>query len=523
MSDKRRYKLAIVLSLVFAIILGVLLRFTTLGGLVYWYDEVYTTLRSQGFTETEFVRDIRENPEVTAGKLLEYQRFQGNRNGLDVVHSLALEDPQHPPLYYLLTHFWLRWFGSEIAVSRSVAAILSVLAILAMYGLAFELFASQWVGLWAAAILAISPFHILYAQEARQYSLWTVTILLSSWALLRALRQPQLKSWGLYRVTMALGLYTFLFSGLVCVSHGLYVLVTQKRKIWKAYFAASGVGLLLFSPWLWVVVTSLAQVNQGTASQANAKLGLGVLSQKWAINLTRIFVDIQGGYGPDIILNRREVLTYAIAPLLILIGFAFYFLIRHTSSKVWFFVAFLVLVTGLTLILPDLFLGGRRSTVSRYLTPFYLGVELAVAFLFSRKQRGIWAIAIALILGGGIVSNIVNLNANALWHKESGYYNPKVAATINQAQNPYVISDTEMGNILSLSHLLKPEVELYYQPHRCHTCPVNLTLTPNFPVTFSPGQSVFIFRPSHHLREILEAEGYSLHRASTPALYRLEP
>ncbi|MFP4009928.1 MAG: hypothetical protein ACLFV6_18300, partial [Spirulinaceae cyanobacterium] len=246
-------------------------------------------------------------------------------------------------------------------------------------------------------------------------------------------------------------------------------------------------------------------------------------SQKWAVNLTRIFVDIQWGYGPDIILNRQEILTYAIAPLLILVGFAFYVLIRQTSRQVWLFVLFLTLFTGLMLILPDLFLGGRRSTVSRYLTPFYLGIELAVAFLFSRKQRGIWAIAIALVLGGGMMSNLVNLNADTLWHKESGYYNPKVATAINQAQNPYAISDTEMGNILSLSYLLKPEVELYYQPRRCHTCPVSLTLTPDFPVTFSPGQSVFIFRPSPQLREALEAEGYRLHRASTPALYRLVP
>jgi len=523
MSDKRRYQPAIILSLLFAIVLGVLLRFTTLSGLVYWYDEVYTTLRSQGLTETEFVRDIGQNPTVTVQQLQQYQHFDRNRNGWDVIHSLATEDPQHPPLYYLLTHFWLRWFGSEIAVSRSLAAIFSVLAIPAMYWVAFELFTSSWVGLWAAAILAISPFHILYAQEARQYSLWTVTILLSSGALLRALRQPKLKNWGLYAVTVALGLYTFLFSGLVCVSHGLYVLVTQKRKTWGAYLAASTLGVLLFSPWLWVIATSLAQVNQGTASQASAKLGLGVLSQKWAINVTRLFVDIQLGYGPDIILNRKEILTYAIAPLLILVGLAFYFLIRHTSRPVWLFVVFLVLVTSLKLILPDLILGGRRSTVSRYLTPCYLGIELAVAFLFSRQQRGIWAIAIALVLGGGMMSNLVNLNADTLWHKESGYYNPKLATVINQAQNPYIISDTEMGNILSLSYLLKPEVELYYQPHRCHTCPVNSTTTPDFPVTFSPGQSVFVFRPSRQLRETLETQGYSLNRASTPALYRLLP
>ena len=78
---------------------------------------------------------------------------------------------------------------------------------------------SSWM---AIALMTISSFHVLYAQEARPYSLWTVTILLSSWVLLRALRLKTQVSWGIYAVTLALGFYTHLYSLFVSIGHGIY-------------------------------------------------------------------------------------------------------------------------------------------------------------------------------------------------------------------------------------------------------------------------------------------------------------
>jgi len=64
---------------------------------------------------------------------------------------------------------------------RSLSAIISLLVFPGVYWL----LPGIWVvnGWIAIALIAVSPFHILYAQEAREYSLWTVTIALSSAAL----------------------------------------------------------------------------------------------------------------------------------------------------------------------------------------------------------------------------------------------------------------------------------------------------------------------------------------------------
>ncbi|MEG3987264.1 hypothetical protein QUA13_08880 [Microcoleus sp. S28C3] len=43
----------------------------------------------------------------------------------------------------------------------------------------------EWI---AVGLLAVSPLHVLYAQEARPYCLWPALILISCASLLRAMR-----------------------------------------------------------------------------------------------------------------------------------------------------------------------------------------------------------------------------------------------------------------------------------------------------------------------------------------------
>jgi len=143
------------------------------------------------------------------------------------------------------------------------------------------------------AYLLISPFYVLYAQEAREYSLWTVTILLSSAALLQAMRLKTKVSWGIYAVTTALGLYSFLFSGFVVIGHGIYVYVSESFRLSKrfiAYLLSSVVGLLAFAPWILVVMTNISRI-QGGMAWSSEKKSLSYLIMRWAANFSQIFID----------------------------------------------------------------------------------------------------------------------------------------------------------------------------------------------------------------------------------------
>ncbi|MBN1813017.1 MAG: glycosyltransferase family 39 protein [Anaerolineae bacterium] len=96
---------------------------------------------------------------------------------------------QHPPLYYLLLHLWMH-LGDDQAVVRAFSALCSTLTIPAIYLLGRRL-SGQKLGLLAALILAVSPFHVHFAQEARMYALMALNASLAMVALARLLTDPR--------------------------------------------------------------------------------------------------------------------------------------------------------------------------------------------------------------------------------------------------------------------------------------------------------------------------------------------
>jgi len=89
---------------------------------------------------------------------------------------------QHPPLYYLLLHFWMA-LGDDPATVRALSAIFGTLTIPVVYLLGRRL-ADGKVGLLAALILAVSPFHVRFAQETRMYTLLALNASLALYALI---------------------------------------------------------------------------------------------------------------------------------------------------------------------------------------------------------------------------------------------------------------------------------------------------------------------------------------------------
>ena len=82
---------------------------------------------------------------------------------------------QHPPLYYTLLHGWIGLFGDLQGPVRGLSALCSTLAVPVFY-MAVRRLIDQPTALIAAFILAISPFHIRFAQEARMYGLLTLAV-----------------------------------------------------------------------------------------------------------------------------------------------------------------------------------------------------------------------------------------------------------------------------------------------------------------------------------------------------------
>jgi uncharacterized membrane protein len=365
-----------------------------------------------------------------------------------------------------MERYWVEWFGNSVAVRRSLSAVISLLVFPCLYWLCIELFQSPMVGWVAIAEIAISPFHVLYAQEAREYSLWTVTILLACAALLRAIRLQTKLSWGIYAVSLALGLYSYLFSGLVAFAHGIYVAIIERFRFTRtltAYLLATLAGLVAFVPWIVMVITNLT-VIRATTSWTRGYTSPAILLQTWGLNTSRIFID------------SDFKLLYL--PIVILVGYSIYFLCRQTPKRVWLFILTLIGSTGLVLIIPDLLGKGRLSTIARYLIPCYLGIEIAVAYLFTAKltmpgsywKKKAWQLIILLLTVSAVYSCAVDSQAVWSWNKYTAIYKPDVARIVNQAKNPLFIT-SDLGAIQTFGYLFKPQVKQQLVPVEQLTTP----------------------------------------------------
>ena len=205
------------------------LRFHRLGGPSLWLDEI-----------AQAVAAARPLPEILAA--------------VQAHHGAA-------PLDYLITALVVRITPAEWAL-RLPAALWGVLSVYWMARLGRRL-GSPTAGVIAALLLAVHPLHLRYSQEARFYSLFILLTLISTEALWRAWDRPTWRSWGIYALLLALGLYTHYFTALVLGLHGIWCLsrwIIERRRhpaptrtLWdrpiRFLIAAAG-AIIAFAPWL---------------------------------------------------------------------------------------------------------------------------------------------------------------------------------------------------------------------------------------------------------------------------------
>lgn len=504
------------------LVVGLFFRFYNLDKKVYWNDEVWTSLRLSGHHATEMTEQVFDGRELTIRDLQRYQRISSDRSWLRTIMSLAADDPKQAPLYYALLRLWAGVFGDSIRAIRSLSALLSLLVFPGLYWLCRELFQAPRTAWVAVALMAVSPFHVLYAQEARPYSLWTATVLLASAALLWALRRRTWWSWGLYAATVTLGFYSHTLFGLIVLAHGAYVagvsltainLEAGLPKVLIAYLFATLAALIAFAPWGLIIAAKLGYLFEHT-SWITTRVGVFPLFGRWAVGLSAVFLDVSYDFGHPLKHLPR-------LPVLILAFYAAYFLYRRSAKQVWLLPLTLVGTPALTLMLPDLVLGGRSISSPRFLIPCYLGVQLATAYLLAAQtvsapwaRRKAWQAVLVALIVCGIVSCAISSRADTWWTKSLiSMYHPQAARIINEAPRPLLVSDSSGSNprnVVSLSYLLDPKVRL-----RLVTDEKDLQVPDHF-------SDVFLFMPSPLLQKFVKKEGYRIEVVDTPSgLWRL--
>lgn len=270
--------------------LGALLRLWDLGGQSLWLDEAFTA---------------RVAPLDPAG-----------------IIAAIRSDLDTPPLHPFVVHAFLvlgnSGPGNNDFVLRLPSALAAILCIPLTYVVTRRLLGLR-TALLATALMALSPYAIYYAQEARMYALVLLFTLLAMYCLLRMLptplapkvfgggsdaARPQLQGknsrahsilppelggrwWCGFVLASALGLYTHFFGFFVLGLLVLYALL-QLALLWRSGETKAAAGglrrvvlavaaiLLLYLPWLPVLLSFIgenyAATPYGQGWQANLSL-----------------------------------------------------------------------------------------------------------------------------------------------------------------------------------------------------------------------------------------------------------
>ncbi len=141
--------------------------------------------------------------------------------------SHLLNTDVHPPLYFLMLHLVLMLGDSEWQV-RLPSAIFGACSIPGIFLVGKQLFDKR-VALIAAAVLAVSPFHIYYSQFARPYALWALLSLLTWFTLIRAVQSGSKSRWLCYALTASASLCTHYFSIVTIVFQNASAFAIKER------------------------------------------------------------------------------------------------------------------------------------------------------------------------------------------------------------------------------------------------------------------------------------------------------
>ncbi|MEO1211416.1 MAG: glycosyltransferase family 39 protein [Cyanobacteria bacterium J06638_20] len=445
------------------LVLGIFFRVYNLDYKVFWIDEANTALRSLGYVSQDVTDILLTGEPFQAEDLQAFQQPSPDRGWNDTMTALR-GSAEHTPLYFLLSRLWVQTVGSSIATWRMPAVFFSLLLLPAVFWWGWELFGSKLSAGLATVLVALSPLHVLYAQEARPYSLLALMTALSSATLLWTLRSPTWNRWLLYGLTIVVGLYSQLLFSLVAIAHALYLfaieLTTHKRPTsnLRRYLIVSLGCIVAFSPWLVLLANSLAEVQRKTASLGDDRYSIGGLIDRWFRVLNQMLID-------------RELAGWNFLLLLLAIAALVYLWRQAPRHATWM----LLLVGGvpfLALALPDLVLGGERSLRVRYLFPTVLALQLTLGYWFSAAipakripQRIVQAILI-LFISLQILSNTVNAQRSVWWNKSrpaSTYFEP-VSALVNTLPNPLILTESKVSDLLSFSYWLRPEITLQAIP-----------------------------------------------------------
>ncbi|HEV3494999.1 MAG TPA: glycosyltransferase family 39 protein, partial [Actinomycetes bacterium] len=176
----------------------------------------------------------------------------------------ALRHDGSPPLYYAVLHGWMQLFGDGTIAVRALSGLFSV-ACLPLAWRVGKRVGGRTVATSFLVLLALSPFAVQYATEARMYSMAMLGVLAGGLALANLLERPSLGLCaavagvtGALLLTHYYALYTVAAVGAVLAWHAWR---GEERAAARRALLSVVAGSLLFVPWVPILLYQAAHTR----------------------------------------------------------------------------------------------------------------------------------------------------------------------------------------------------------------------------------------------------------------------
>jgi 4-amino-4-deoxy-L-arabinose transferase-like glycosyltransferase len=389
----------------------------------------------------------------------------------------------HPPGYYLLLHFWTRLVGDSEFALAYFSLIFGILLIPLTYQLARLLTRSN-IALWAALLLAFSPYNVWYSQEVRMYTLGAALGIAATYCALKALLQSQtthqFKSsvtlyWLGYVIIAALGLYTLYYFAFLLVVINLFFLIYTlwpaiKRKTLFALLIANGLVFVLYLPWLPI---AWRQATNPPVPPWRSTTGLWpMVIESWsALSL-----------GQSV---EPATIWFVLIVTLILFASGFYYLVKISARLAlggltpWLFMAYtfgpLLIITAFAIVTPLY----HVRYVFTYSPAFYILLGAGLAYFAVQTRVWVAVAATAILLIGSAYSLI------------QYHFNPRYQTDDFRSAVAFIEQNRQPGDIMMTNAGYTYTAFLYYADianlNRQRLVPYQSPGTPNQPRLLQTG------------------------------------
>ncbi len=164
----------------------------------------------------------------------------------------------HVPLYFILLHFWMQIFGTDITIIRLLSFIFFILSLPTIYIITKES-STKKIAILTIILIIFSPFIMWFTLEARMYTLLILITSINHFFFLRLYNGDGKNGKVEYVISAALGLYTHYFFIFFLASQAIYVLYEaiyiKKATFGKIFFFLLISAGMCFLPWVIYVLT----------------------------------------------------------------------------------------------------------------------------------------------------------------------------------------------------------------------------------------------------------------------------